>query len=182
MPRRLSSSVAFLVCCAAAFALAAAEPARAPAPPGKEVEDGLDVPFREVEILSTAPQAQEVYIETAPGESKNLERAYPGAPPQVPHEMESMLPITGESNDCLECHLPENATEKKDVPTPKSHFERPIVGESKPGEAMVTVVKGYEKQKELLGSRYHCNMCHVPQATNVEPLPKAPKAEAPAKK
>jgi cytochrome c-type protein NapB len=89
--------------------------------PRKEVDDGIDVPFRDVDILSTAPQAQEKYIETAPGESKKLERAFPGAPGQVPHEMESMLPITRESNECLECHLPENATEKKDIPTPKSH-------------------------------------------------------------
>jgi cytochrome c-type protein NapB len=182
MPRRLSHAIALLVSTVAGLPVLAAEPATVPVAAAKEVDDGLDVPFRQAEILSTAPQAQEVYIETAPGESTKLERAYPGAPPQVPHEMESMLPITGESNDCLECHLPENATEKKDVPTPKSHFERPIIGESKPGEAMVTVVKGYEKQKELLGSRYHCNMCHLPQATNVEPLGKPPKAEAPAKK
>ncbi len=182
MPRRLSPALALLVSTLVALPLLAAEPAKAPVAPPKEADDGIDVPFRDVEILSTAPQEQETYLETAPGESKKLERAYPGAPPQVPHEMDSMLPITRDSNDCLECHLPENATEKKDVPTPKSHFARPIVGEGKPGEAMVTVIKGYEKQKELLGARYNCNMCHVQQATNVEPLSRAPKAEAPAKK
>lgn len=125
---------------------------------------------------------QEVYIETEPGESQKLERAYPGAPPQVPHEMESMLPITREANECLECHLPGNATEKRDVPTPKSHSERPIIGKGEAGGAMATVIKGYEKQKDLLGSRYDCNMCHVPQATNVGSLPPVRRKEAaPAK-
>lgn len=174
MPIRLSSANVRLLVLSSAFVLIAASNEKTP---NQEVDDGLDVRFREVEILSTAPQAQETYIDTDPGESKKLERAYPGAPPQVPHEMESMLPITRASNECLECHLPENAKEKRDVPTPKSHFERPIVAKGKPGDAMLTVIKGYEKQKELLGSRYNCNMCHLPQATNVGSLPPVSKKE-----
>ena len=168
MRRRMSSAAVRLLTATGSLLLLAASPET---DPRQEVDDGLDVPFRDVEILSTAPQAQETFIDAEPGESELLDRAYPGAPPQVSHEMESMLPITGEANDCLECHLPENATEKRDVPTPKSHFERPIVGETKPGEPMVTVIKGYVEQKELLGSRYHCDMCHLPQATNVKSLP-----------
>jgi cytochrome c-type protein NapB len=160
MRRRLSPSTVSLLAVMGAFAFLAASTGTAPV---KEVDDGLDVRFRDVEITSTAPQAQEKYLETAPGESKLLERSFPGAPPQVPHEMESMLPITRDSNDCLECHLPENATGKKDVPTPKSHFQRPIVADGGPGEPMATVIKGYQAQAELLGSRYNCNMCHVPQ-------------------
>jgi len=162
----MSLAAPWFLCALAATALLAASSDRAPE---KEVDDGLDVRFREVEILSTAPQAQETWGESDPGESQKLERAYPGAPPQVPHEMESMLPITLEANDCLECHLPENATEEKDVPTPKSHFERPLLGTGAAGQAMATVVRGYEAQKELLGSRYNCNTCHVAQATNIDP-------------
>lgn len=179
MSRRLRSRIALFVCVLGALPALAEAPAAGPA---KETDDGIDVLFRDVELLSTAPQAQEVYNESAPGESRKLERAYPGAPPQVPHEMDSMLPITRETNDCLECHLPENATEKEDVPTPKSHFERPIVGEGKPGEAMVTVVRGYEAQQALLGSRYNCDMCHVQQATNVPVVTRTRRPGAPAKK
>lgn len=175
MPRRMSPAAVWFLAAFGSFALLAASTDTAPK---KEVDDGVDVQFREVDILSTAPQAQETYIEITPGESKKLDRAFHGAPPQVSHEMESMLPITRESNDCLECHLPENATEKKDIPTPKSHFQRPIIGEGKPGEAMATVVKGYEKQEELLGSRYNCNMCHLQQATSLKALPAMPKTEA----
>ncbi len=167
MRRRMNPTAVFPFVMASFLLLAAS----AESPPQHEVDDGIDLGFREVEILSTAPQAQETYPDSAAGESKKLERAYPGAPPQIPHEVESMLPITRETNDCLDCHLPENAKDKKDVPTPKSHFQRPIIAEGKPGEAMATVVKGYKAQKELLGTRYNCDMCHVPQAADVKSLP-----------
>ena len=46
-----------------------------------------------------------VYDETRARYSKSMQRAFPGAPPQVPHEMVSMLPITLDDNQCLECPL-----------------------------------------------------------------------------
>lgn len=134
----------------------------------KEPDDGVDVYFRDVDLGALSPQPLEQYIDAEPGESKVLDRAFPGAPPQIPHTVEDMLPITGESNECLDCHLPENATAEEDIPMSKSHFEVPILGEGGPGEPLRWKVKGYQKRKDLAGARFNCTMCHTPQALNVK--------------
>ena len=132
-----------------------------------EVDDGIDVYFREVELTALSDQALEKYPDVEAGESQLLERAFPGAPPQIPHSLEDMLPITLDDNECIECHHPDNVASKEDSPLPKSHFSRAVMGAGGKGESMVWVVKGYEDAKDVVGSRYNCNMCHTPQATNV---------------
>jgi cytochrome c-type protein NapB len=133
----------------------------------KEVDDGIDVYFRDVDLGALSNQALEQYPDTEPGESELLERAFEGVPPQISHSVEDMLPITLGDNECLECHHPENAVEGDDVPLTEAHFERAVMSEGKPGEGMVWIVKGYEKA-ELIGARYDCMMCHAPQASNVK--------------
>lgn len=140
----------------------------APASAGEpEVNDGLDVYFRDVDLGALSEQALPKYIDAEPGESKLLERSFEGAPPQISHTVEDMLPILADENECLECHHPDNAVEEGDLPFPKSHLERPVMARGGEGDAMVWVVKGYEEAKDLVGSRYSCTMCHAPQATNV---------------
>ena len=121
-----------------------APPAQAPA---KEVDDGLDVFFREADVSATSEQAAEQYNEEAPGDNPLIERAFPGAPPSIPHTTEDMLPITANSNECLTCHHPNNAT-KGDIPFLKSHFMAPVMGKGKKKDAMVWVVKDYKKLKD----------------------------------
>jgi nitrate reductase cytochrome c-type subunit len=77
-----------------------------------------------------------------------------------------MYPITLADNECLECHLPENAT-GDDVPLPDSHFMVPVMGKGAANEPLVWVVKDYQQTPGTMGARYNCNMCHTPQATNV---------------
>lgn len=134
----------------------------------KEADDGIDVYFREVEVTALSDQALEKYTDTEAGQSRLFDRAFPDAPPQIPHSVEDMFPITWDDNQCLECHDPENAASEDDAPLPRSHFSRAVMGEGKKGESMVWVVKGYDEAKEVVGNRYDCGMCHVPQATNVD--------------
>ncbi|MBW2269909.1 MAG: nitrate reductase cytochrome c-type subunit [Deltaproteobacteria bacterium] len=134
----------------------------------KEADDGLDIYFRDVSLAAISDQALEVYPESEAGESKLIERAFPDAPPQIPHTVEDMFPITTDDNECMECHHPENAIGKEDLPLPKSHFSRAVMGKGGKTEGMVWVVKGYEDAKDVVGDRYNCDMCHTPQATNVD--------------
>ncbi len=134
----------------------------------KEVDDGLDLYFRENDVLALADQALPVYPETDAGESTQIERDFPHAPPAIPHTLEDMYPIMLGDNECIECHHPDNTVSKEDAPLPESHFETPVMGKGAKGEAMVWVVKGYEKTKEIAGARYNCDMCHTPQAINVQ--------------
>jgi len=129
--------------------------------------DDVVVFFRTASIESLSDQALPEYPQTDPGESTPLARDFPDAPPQIPHAVEDLYPITLASNECLDCHSPENAIGPDDVPIPKSHFKLPVMGKGAAGDPMVWVVKSYRETKDLAGTRYNCNMCHTPQATNV---------------
>ncbi len=96
------------------------------------------------------------YPATAPGESELLPRAYSGAPPQVPHDVSDFLPITAQTNMCAACHnQPDLRGKRRDkgavVPIPVSHFTDQRKTPNKVTE-------------NLVGARYNCNQCHVPQA------------------
>jgi cytochrome c-type protein NapB len=132
-----------------------------------ESKDGMDVYFRSTDLLALSEQGLPEYPDTPAGEAGSLGRDFPDAPPQIPHTTEDMYPITLDDNECLECHLPENAS-KGDVPVPESHFKAPVMGKGGPDDAMVWVVKDYQKSDELVGARYNCSMCHTPQAGNVD--------------
>jgi cytochrome c-type protein NapB len=131
------------------------------------LDDGLDVYFRNADVGVMGGQDAAVYIAVEPGDSEPLERAFPGAPPQISHTIQDMLPISFEDNSCLDCHHPENTTSKEEAPVPDSHFERPVMGKGQQGEPLVWVVKTYEKTSDVAGARYNCVTCHTPQALNV---------------
>jgi len=133
-----------------------------------EHEDPINIYFRDGDLEVMTDQDLEVYIETEAGESEKLDRSFDDAPPQIPHTVDGMLPITSDDNECLECHHPDNVISKKDLPYPKTHVERPVMAAGGTDDAMVWVVKGYEETKDLVGTRYNCTMCHAPQATNVK--------------
>ena len=119
----------------------------------------------------------------APGQSTRFERAYMNAPPMIPHDVEGLLPITRENNQCVGCHMPEVAVSVGATPIPVSHFTnlRPKV-ELKDGEvlhegkainkeladtgAIKTVAR---KGDTLYQGRFNCSQCHAPQS-NVDTL------------
>lgn len=92
------------------------------------------------------------YPDTAPHDSQPLPRAWEGAPPQVPHDIEDFLPITAKANRCLSCHDKPALMGKKKIkgvptPMPESHY-----------------VKAENGKLARSGARHFCNQCHAPQA------------------
>ncbi len=134
----------------------------------KEPSDGLDMYFRDMALLALTDQPLPNFPDTAAGDSKLLARDFPDAPPQIPHTVEDMYPITASENECLECHHPDNASSKEDSPVPESHFKAPVMGKGGSQNPMLWVVKDYKKIKDVVGARYNCSMCHTPQARNVD--------------
>ena len=133
-----------------------------------EVDDGVDIYFRDVDLGAMSSQARAEYGEADPGDAGTLDRSFEGAPPQILHTVEDMLPITSGSNDCMDCHHPENTTDEEDYPIPDSHFQEAVMAKGQPGEAAVWKVQGYKKGDDVAGTRFNCTMCHTPQATNVK--------------
>lgn len=90
------------------------------------------------------------YGSDMPGTSKAIPASYHTAPPMIPHDIASFVPITREMNMCQGCHVQPAMAGKKvakgmPVPAPVSHY--------------VDVKAG-----ELYMGRYVCTQCHRPQA------------------
>jgi len=92
----------------------------------------------------------------APGERPRYPRAFPGAPPRIPHAIQEFLPITREQNACFECHHRANAPESGAVPIPASHYRD-------------TRRAPMAEREQIAGARQVCVSCHVPQ-TEAPPL------------
>jgi cytochrome c-type protein NapB len=85
-----------------------------------------------------------------PGKVKTQPASFNAAPPMIPHSIEGMVPITRNSNMCLQCHRPQAAKSMHITAIPPSHF--------------VDNFEGDKKSSKLAGSRYNCTLCHAPQA------------------
>jgi len=86
-----------------------------------------------------------------PGDkNKRIPRAYDNAPPMIPHDISSFVPITQESNACIGCHLPEVAAAVGAIPVPKTH--------------LTNLRTGKDLNGQLYEGRYNCVQCHAPQA------------------
>jgi cytochrome c-type protein NapB len=91
-----------------------------------------------------------------PGERPRLPRAYPGAPPRIPHGIGDFLPITRELHACLGCHDTANLEASGAVALSAAHY-RDL---RRAPEAA---------RREIAGARYVCVSCHVP-TTDAGPL------------
>jgi cytochrome c-type protein NapB len=83
-----------------------------------------------------------------PGEGPVLPRAYPIAPPRIPHAVDDFLPITQKQNACLDCHA---VTEKKPgepTPIPPSHYTDYRNAPERAGS-------------QVVGARHVCVSCHA---------------------
>jgi cytochrome c-type protein NapB len=119
-----------------------------------------DLGLSKTSVFATPSPETFSYGKASPGDSQNLPRAFPGAPPQIPHEIDSFLPLVPDNNMCLDCHdQPEKIGKPQaggPTPIPASHYTDL---RHAPGRVM----------KKLSGARFICTQCHVPQA-NVKPL------------
>lgn len=113
------------------------------------------------------------YAAPDPGEAKPLPRAYPGAPPQIPHDTTGMA-VSASENSCLTCHSTEAAgkVEAGEAPrVPTSHFiddYRTAYNRDERAGIQTYRQAKLPDARGLLGARYLCTQCHVPQA-QVEP-------------
>lgn len=115
------------------------------------------------------------------GTSTKIERAFENAPPMIPHDVEGMLPITINNNQCTMCHDPAVAVSMGATPIPKSHFTnfRPDTKLSKDGKIIkegkvienTSDIKTTSKSlNTLAGARFNCSQCHAPQSeSNIVP-------------
>ncbi len=112
------------------------------------------------------------------GSGYKIERAFQDAPPMIPHDVEGLLPITINNNQCIGCHMPEEAASMGlgATPIPTSHFTnfRPqssyaIKGENTSSETLAHI--SIVKEKKLVGARFNCTQCHAPQDTGALAVP-----------
>lgn len=101
--------------------------------------------------------APKVYITKAgpPGTNQLLPRAYPGALPQIPHDISNFLPIAAQNNICISCHnIPGQwgKTREPGMPTPM-----PATHYTDLRSSSGTV------SDQINNARFNCNQCHVPQ-------------------
>ena len=86
-----------------------------------------------------------------PGDkNKRIPRAYDNAPPMIPHDISSFVPITQDSNACIGCHMPEAAKAVGAISVPRTH--------------LTNLRKNEDLKCELYQGRYNCVQCHAPQA------------------
>jgi len=102
--------------------------------------------------LATGQPGMNTYPADPPGETVPMERAYETAPPLVPHDVTD-LEVSRAANDCVDCHLEGMELDEGHVATkiPESHFRNEFTGET--------------TEERVVGIRYNCLQCHVPQAT-----------------
>ncbi|MFA5721848.1 MAG: nitrate reductase cytochrome c-type subunit [Aliarcobacter sp.] len=122
------------------------------------------------------------YLTDPAGASTKIKRAFENAPPMISHDVEGMLPITIDNNQCIMCHDPMLAESMGATAIPKSHFTnfREDVNIDKKGQLqrdgkivenssdIKTVVKPLD---HLSNARFNCSACHAPQSQS-EIVPK----------
>lgn len=116
------------------------------------------------------------------GSSTKIARAFENAPPMIPHDVEGMLPITIDNNQCIMCHDPAVAESMGATPVPKTHLTsfRPetkltsdgvMLQEGKHLENTIDIKTVEKPLDSLAGARFNCSQCHAPQSEGT----KAPK-------
>ncbi len=134
-------------------------------------EDELGLRKSSVSDESNVVSNKTEYSKIDAGSGYKFKRAFQDAPPMIPHNIEGMLPITFQDNQCISCHSPEVALDMGATPIPASHHTnfRPqhklLAGEKfvKITDDMKNEVS-IKKQDTLVGARFNCVQCHAPQS------------------
>ena len=129
--------------------------------------------LRKVDIYSenTVLPSKTDYTKPAAGTSTKIERAFQDAPPMIPHDVEGMLPITIDNNQCTMCHDPAVAESMGATPIPKSHFMDFRPKHNFDGKQFTKSIDNMKNEvsvkkiEQLAGARFNCSQCHAPQST-----------------
>jgi len=121
--------------------------------------------FTDSSALTNMP----TYSSDDAGSSTLYDRAFENAPPLIPHSIIDFVPITTNSNLCLNCHTPKNAKDIGATSIPGTHFTNYRPGLIKENGLVKVDAKQNEVVAISLGenldmARYNCTECHVPQA------------------
>lgn len=128
--------------------------------------------YTEVDTVSDKTQ----YKTEAAGTSTKFARAFENAPPMIPHDVEGLLPITIDNNQCISCHEPAVAESMGATPIPATHFTnfRPNTVLNKDGKIIkegkeivnTSDIKtvDHKTMDKLAGARFNCSQCHAPQS------------------
>ena len=111
------------------------------------------------------------YSKTYAGSGHKINRAFQDAPPMIPHDVEGMLPITINSNQCTGCHMPEVAVSMGATPLPSSHFTNFRPSHKYDGKMFSKTIDNMKNEvaiestgTKLAGARFNCTQCHAPQS------------------
>jgi len=112
------------------------------------------------------------YSTTYTGSGHKIKRAFQDAPPMIPHDVEGLLPITINNNQCLGCHMPDEAKSMGmgATPIPSSHFLDMRPKHNFDGKQFSKAIDNMKnetsikKSKKLYGGRFNCSQCHAPQS------------------
>jgi cytochrome c-type protein NapB len=117
-----------------------------------EQEIGLDS-----SVFDTPEPTRFDYISIDPEEADStLPTAFEDAPPLIPHSIAELGPMTLRRNKCLKCHHDQDLWDQdKDVETPSPMPESHYVSLRQDPNVV---------EKKIIGTRYFCTQCHVPQA------------------
>jgi len=126
------------------------------AAPASAADEGSGIRKSDPAVSGSEELPAPVSNAPAPGSAERLPRAYENAPPQIPHSIEGLVPITLGNNACFSCHLPGVAENVGATPLPPTHIQMDLFTESE------------GKKVPVDPARYNCTQCHVPQA-DVQP-------------
>ena len=124
-----------------------------------EAIDELNMGLSKTSVFDTPTPAAYDYSDAKPGKNDWLPRAWDGIPPQIPHSIDSYLPVVAADNQCLDCH-----DTPKYIGKPKN-MDRTIKNKSPMSRNHYTS----DDLDALAGARFNCTQCHVPQS-NAAPL------------
>ena len=91
-----------------------------------EVDDGVDVYFRDADLGAMSSQAPEEYGDADPGDAGTLKRSFEGAPPQILHTVEDMLRRSPpDRTTAWTATIPRTPLTKRTIPFPTPISRRP---------------------------------------------------------
>ena len=140
-----------------AFSLALCFVSLAAAPPKQAPIPDRHLGLSRTSVFDTPAPAAYHDEASAPGEKALPARINREYPPVIPHGVGDVLPITRDSNLCLDCHAVAGPKKQGEAtPIPASHY-RDL---RRTPETVAT---------RVAGARYVCISCHVPR-TDAPPL------------
>jgi len=141
-------------------------------PVAKPIISEESLGLRKVDLYSedSVKPDETKYSKEYAGSGYKINRAFQDAPPMIPHDVEGMLPITINNNQCTSCHMPEVASSMGATEIPESHFMDFRPKHKFDGKKFKKSIDNMKNEidikttSQLAGARFNCSQCHAPQS------------------